>query len=452
MHDLGAHLSALYALPFAGLLLCVAIMPLVAGHFWEHHLGKIAGFWAACVLIPLAVLEDPYIALFQFAHTAVLEYMPFVILILGLYTAAGGLVVEGAVAGNPSRNTGLLAAGSILASVVGTTGASMVLIRPLLRGISKRKHQTHTVMFFIFLVSNIGGSLTPIGDPPLFLGFLHGVEFFWPTQHLLPPMALCTLVLLALYYAVDSYFWQKETRIAPVPIPMGGVILRGPVNALFLMAIVGAVIVSGVVKDHSGITLLHAPGGHEAGGHDLVLTWVQLGRDGFILGVAWLSLRFTQPALREWNGFSWGPVSEVARLFAGIFVCLIPIILILNAGSAGHMGWLIEAVNSPARYFWVTGALSSFLDNAPTYLLFFNVAGGDPAVPSLMTDRAPILVAISCGAVFMGANSYIGNAPNFLVRNIAAENDVPMPTFFGYLAWSGGILIPLFVLVTLVFF
>ena len=443
-------LSPIWALPFFGLLLSIAILPLAAAHFWEKHLGKIAAGWALVFWLPFAATVDGPMAFSSLLHTFFLDYLPFLVLVFGLYVTAGGLLVGGSLAGSPKRTTILLAVGAFLASVVGTTGASMVMIRPLTRGLFHRKYKAHSVVFFIFLVSNIGGSLTPIGDPPLFLGFLKGVPFFWTTVHLLPMMLFSTAILCALHYAIDSWYWRKECKLAGGSIDIGRepFQIQGNTNLLYLAGIVGAVVVSGLLRDqHAGLTLLPESA---SAPHGLHLTWVGLARDAFILAMAWLSLRTTSTEVREANNFTWGPVVEVAKLFGGIFVCLIPILFILNQGEHGAFGWVLSSVTTPAQYFWVTGALSSFLDNAPTYLLFFAVAGGDPAV--LTTTLAPILAAISAGAVFMGANSYIGNAPNFLVRNIAEENGVKMPSFFGYMAWSAAILIPLFVLLTILFF
>lgn len=438
---------ALGVLPFVGLLLSIAIFPLAAARFWEHHLGKITVFWALLAWIPSALGDGGPTAFASLVHTALVEYMPFLILVGGLYTVAGGILVKGNLTGTPGRTTVFLGIGAFLASLLGTTGASIVLIRPFLRGLQNRTLKVHSVVFFIFLVSNIGGSLTPIGDPPLFLGFLQGVPFFW-TLHALPPMLLCTLTLLALHFAIDRIQWKKELAKGAIePTPHLGFGLQGSLNVVLLLGIVGSVIVSGLLSGfEGGLTLIR----HE--GHDVHLTWVSLGRDLSILALAFLSIKFTNPDIREANSFSWGPVEEVAKLFAGIFVTLIPLMALLHQGVEGPLGWLLEAVRSPAHYFWAAGALSSFLDNAPTYLLFFNVAGGKGALAHLLDAGAQTLLAVSCGAVFMGANSYIGNAPNFLVRNISEESGVKMPSFFGYLGWSCAILLPLFALVTVVFF
>lgn len=448
-------LSLWYCLPFAGLLLSIALVPLGAPRFWEHHLGKVAAAWAAAFWLPFAVLHHGPLAFYHLLHIALLDYLPFLVIIFSLYTVAGGIVVEGRAAGTPTSNTLFLLVASLLASLIGTTGASMVMIRPLLRDNASRVRRVHQIVFFIFLVSNIGGALTPLGDPPLFLGFLHGVRFFW-TLHNWQPVVFLTVSLLAIFFAIDTWLLRKETPF--VHPPSGPIRVRGGVNILFLLGIVLAVIVSGLLgHDLRGLTLLYAPSvagpaAAEPGlEHAVHLTWVNLARDAFILLMAWCSLRFTPLALREENRFTWSAVTEVAKLFAGIFVTIIPAILILKEGSAGSLGWLVDSIRTPAQYFWATGALSSFLDNAPTYLIFFNSAGGSDVVDQLMSEKS-ILMAVSCGAVFMGANSYIGNAPNFLVRNLAEEGGVKMPSFFGYMLWSGAILLPLFAIATWLFF
>jgi Na+/H+ antiporter NhaD/arsenite permease-like protein len=339
--------------------------------------------------------------------------------------------------------------GTVLASWMGTTGAAMLLIRPFLRANNYRKNRTFMVVFFIFLVANVGGSLTPLGDPPLFLGFLHGVSFFW-TFKIMPHMLLVVIILLVIYFMMDTYFYRKEG--SPVPDDQGGkepLKLEGAHNFIFLAGVVGAVLMSGIVNWGEVNTL---------GVHRAVQDWV---RDGLLVLMGVLSLVTTKRALREDNEFTWFPIIEVAYLFIGIFITMIPCLLILKAGSQGELAFLINFVTQPMHYFWVTGALSSFLDNAPTYLTFFNTAIGSfysgateaQAVPLLMTENAIYLKAISAGAVFFGACSYIGNAPNFMVRSISEEAGTPMPSFFGYMVkYSLLLLIPTFVIVTLVFF
>lgn len=440
----GASLGLTWALPFAGILLSIALFPLLAHHAWEHHQGKIAAFWGLLVLLPMALLMGPGTAIQALAHTAFLEYIPFILLLLALFTVAGGILVRGNLHGSPGVNTVLLAIGTVLASFIGTTGASMVMIRPVLRANDDRLHNVHVIVFFIFLVSNIGGSLTPLGDPPLFLGFLRGVDFFWTTTHLLPETLFVAGILLALFFAIDTLIYRKEGHIRPDPTPDTNLSLAGGVNFLLIFVIIGAILVSATV-DMGRITLI----GTEIEVANAV-------RDVVMIVVTLVSLAMTPKADRVENGFSWGPILEVAKLFAGIFITIIPVLAMLKAGANGPFAPLVALVSNPdgtannAAYFWLTGGLSSFLDNAPTYLVFFELAGGNPQ--QLMTTGALTLAAISAGAVFMGANSYIGNAPNFMVYAIAREGGVKMPSFFGYLLWSGAILLPVFLLATLLFF
>lgn len=443
----GAALGIVWVVPFVGMLLSIALMPLLMPSLWHHHFGKISAAWALAFLIPFATVFGFEIATYEFVHTLLLEYIPFIILLTALFTVAGGVRLTGSLVGTPVANTIGLGIGTVLASIMGTTGASMLLIRPLLRANEHRRYKVHTVIFFIFLVSNIGGSLTPLGDPPLFLGFLKGVDFFWPTTHLLPQMAFASVVLLLGYLVLDLILHRREPggshnlRDVEVGEPLR---LEGAVNLLLLVAIVGAVLLSGVWDSGIAITIHHV---------DVPLQTIV--SQGLLIMITLLSLKLTRNESRTANGFTWGPMIEVAKLFAAIFLTIIPAIAILRSGTNGALGFVIEAVNrggtpDPAAYFWATGLLSSFLDNAPTYLIFYNTAGGDAAV--LMGELALTLTAISAGAVFMGANSYIGNAPNFMVKAIAEERGVAMPSFFGYMGWSFGILIPLFALITWIFY
>ena len=439
----GAELGLLWVLPFAGILLSIALFPLTAPTFWHHHFGKVASFWAACFIVPFTLVFGPQLALFELLHTGLLEYVPFIILLGSLFTVAGGVRVTGSLRGTPLVNTIMLLIGTAIASWMGTTGAAMLLIRPLLRANERRRFRVHTVVFFIFLVANIGGSLTPLGDPPLFLGFLKGVPFFWPTAQMFVPMVLLAVALLTIYYVLDSYIYRQEEPLPPEP---GGTRLglEGGINILLLGGIVGGVLLSGVWRPGIEFAVYHV----EVELQNLV-------RDGLLISIAMLSLRLTSGESRRLNGFSWFPILEVAKLFAGIFVTIIPAIAILRAGTAGALEPIVSAVSADGEpvqymYFWLTGILSSFLDNAPTYLVFFNTAGGDAEV--LTGPLQSTLLAISAGAVFMGANTYIGNAPNFMVRAIAQEQGVPMPSFFGYMVWSGIFLMPLFVVMTFIFF
>ena len=442
----GSRLSLLWALPFVGMLLSIALFPLLASRFWEHHFGKVAAFWAATLLLPCAAKFGFLTTATEVAHTAALEYFPFIILLFSLFVVAGGIRLVGNLAGNPATNTAILGIGTIAASLVGTTGASMLLIRPLIIANQHRHHNAHVFVFFIFLVANIGGSLTPLGDPPLFLGFLKGVDFLWTVTAMFPPMALASIILLALFYLIDRYHWRNEGAKKPASHALRRMKIEGLHNVVYLLGIVVAVLFSGIWKSDISLPL----------GFGIEVPLEGLIRDLVLLLLGYLSWRTTRKTIRIENAFTWTPIQEVGFLFAAIFVTIIPVLAILRAGKDGALAPLLSLVTASdgrpidAAYFWLAGGLSSFLDNAPTYLVFFNLAGGD--AQTLMGPLFKTLLAISAGAVFMGANTYIGNAPNFMVKSICEERGIRMPGFFGYMAWSGGILLPLFALLTLVFF
>ncbi len=440
----GAELSVAWAIPFIGILLSIALMPLFAAHLWHEHYGKIAAMWAVLFLLPFALVFGLDAAWYEFNHVLVLEYIPFIALLLALYTAGGGVLLKGTLVGTPMTNTTLLAIGTVLASVMGTTGAAMLLIRPVLRANAFRRQKTHTFVFFIFLVANIGGSLTPVGDPPLYLGFLRGVSFFWPTTHLFGEFLVCAVVLLAVYWVLDTLAWKREKPVPPVTGAREPLRIEGAVNVALVVAIVAVVVAMGYVKLGTMYVL----------GQSIEVERV-IGCALFF-AITGLSVLLTSSKLREENGFAWGAILEVAKLFAAIFLTMAPVLSILRAGVDGAAAPLVAMISDsngqpvPWIYFWMTGVLSSFLDNAPTYIVFFELAGGNPV--QLMTQGALTLAAISCGAVFMGANSYIGNAPNFMVKAIVEENGIRMPSFFAYVGWACVFLLPLFVLVTFLFF
>lgn len=441
----GDSMSLLWAIPFAGILLSIATGPLFFPHFWEHHYGKIAAFWAVLVVVPLTLGFGFSTALGAVLHTMLLEYMSFIILLFALFTISGGILVAGNIHGTPLVNTGLLLIGAIMASIVGTTGASMILIRPTIRANDGRKHNAHVIIFFIFLVSNIGGSLTPLGDPPLFLGFLRGVDFFWTTTHMLPSATFIVVILLAVFYLLDTMLYRREGEMRVIdPTPDSRVRIRGLINAPLLGGVIAAILMSGIWDP--GVTFMV---------HGIELELQNLLRDAIIVVLAFVSLAVSRQEFRDANGFNWEPIREVAKLFAGIFICIIPVIAILQAGLDGAFAPLVSLVTGAAgqpdnvAYFWLTGTLSGFLDNAPTYLVFFEMAGGNPQ--ELMTVLAPTLTAISAGAVYMGALTYIGNAPNFMVYAIARSQGIAMPSFFGYILWSVAILVPVFILATFIF-
>ena len=443
----GRQLSALWGLPFVGILLSIAVWPLAGPHFWHHHFGKIAAAWSLAFLLPFAAVFGAHAALAGLVHALVAEYIPFILLLTALFTVSGGIYIRGNLHGTPRLNTAILAIGAVLASFMGTTGASMLLIRPLIRANDNRPGCAHVVVFFIFIVSNIGGSLTPLGDPPLFLGFLKGVDFFWTLQAIFPETLFLLAALLVLFFILDNwYYHRREETLQRDPTPdTRSIGFDGKINFLLLGAVIALVLLSGFWKSPVSFNI----SGTEVGLPGIV-------RDLGLIGVALLSLAFTPRKVHDDNQFGWAPMQEVAKLFAGIFLTIVPVIAMLKAGVNGPFGAIVSAVTrpdgspDPAMYFWATGILSSFLDNAPTYLVFFNTAGGDPAV--LMTTLAPTLAAISAGAVFMGANTYIGNAPNLMVKAIAEDRGVNMPSFFGYMLWSVGILIPLLVVMTFIWF
>jgi Na+/H+ antiporter NhaD/arsenite permease-like protein len=437
-------------LPFAVYLLAIALVPLFAGHFWESNRNKlgVATLASLPVLVYLLGVETangPHWLL----HSAK-EYVAFIALLGALFVISGGIHLRGSLAGTPIVNTGVLGLGAVLASFIGTTGASMLLIRPLLRANAARERKVHIVVFFIFIVSNGGGMLTPLGDPPLFLGFLRGVPFLW-TFRLFGPWLLVNAALLAIFNALDQIVLNREERERPgaqleevqrVPVPLR---IEGGRNFVWLAGVLALIFAIGSFGKS-----------HLCADED-VLAAVQVA--GMLL-LTLLSLATTPQETRVANGFGWAPIAEVAAIFAGIFVTMIPALRLLEARGA-QLG-----VHSAWRFFWASGILSSFLDNAPTYLTFASLAvatvndanpgaglradalGGLLAYP----EGALYLTAISCGAVFMGANTYIGNGPNFMVKAIAESAGVRMPSFLGYMAWSGVVLVPLFAVVTFVFF
>ena len=436
-----------WGLPFIGILLSIALLPLWAPHFWHRHFGKVAAGWALAFLLPFAGVFGIDVAWGHLVHALLAEYLPFIILLTALFTVSGGIHVRGNLHGSAALNTALLALGGVLASFMGTTGASMLLIRPLIRANDNRRHVAHVVIFFIFIVSNAGGALTPLGDPPLFLGFLKGVDFFWTARHLWAETLFLVGALLVIFYLLDSWFFHKREEILPLdPTPDARPIgVDGGFNFALLGMVVALVLMSGLwqsskVWDIAG-TAVGLPG---------------LVRDLGLVLVTLVSLRLTPEQVHADNHFDWAPMQEVAKLFAGIFLTIVPVMAMLRAGEQGPFGVVLAAVThadgepDPAMYFWMTGLLSAFLDNAPTYLVFFNAAGGD--VRALTSTWAPTLAAISAGAVFMGACTYIGNAPNLMVKAMAEARGVKMPGFMGYMLWSGGILLPLFVLITLIWF
>ncbi len=445
-HVDGTTLSILWTIPFAGILLSIAVMPLVAPHFWHNNFGKVSFFWALTFVMPFLIKQGLSVTLYEVLHIVLLDYIPFIILLLSLFTISGGIRLKGTLVGTPLLNLIIILIGTILASWMGTTGAAMLLIRPLIRANQHREHKVHVIVFFIFLVANIGGSLTPLGDPPLFLGFLKGVDFFWTTTAMIKPMLFMVVSLLLIFFFLDSKFYNMEDHSKKPSVEKNEKLgIEGSINFLFLLGVIVAVLMSGIWNPHISFTV-----------YNVELTLPNLLRDILLLTLTTLSWKFTLKSLRYENQFTWFPIQEVAKLFAAIFITIIPAIAILRAGTEGALSAIINSVSSNGEpvnymYFWATGILSSFLDNAPTYLVFFNTAGGNAI--ELMGPLHNTLLAISAGAVFMGANTYIGNAPNFMVKSIAEEQNISMPSFFGYMIkYSMPILIPLYILVTFIFF
>ena len=439
-------------IPFAGLLLCIAIMPLVKGEWWEAHQPLVVALWIIVLVIPFAVLYGVGDTVETVLECTVNDYLTFIILLFGLFCVSGNITMEGDFAGSPRINVGLLAIGTLLASCIGTTGASMLMVRPVIKMNSWRRRKSHIMIFFIFMVSNMGGCLTPIGDPPLLMGFMRGVPFFW-SLHLFPVLLFNMVILLFIFYHLDKRNYRKdiaEGRKPDISKPGTEFRIDGLHNIIFLIMIVAAVILSGVLP---GMSAFQDAAGNVRGIHifgEVSLSFPSLIEIVLILLAAFLSFKTTKKEIRTRNHFTWGAIQEVAVLFIGIFITMQPALMLLKAVGP-NLG-----LTEPAQMFWATGALSSFLDNTPTYLVFLTTAGTLGFTSGISTTLGTLpekmLSAISCGAVFMGANTYIGNAPNFMVKSISDENGVNMPSFFGYMLWSVSILIPVFIIDMLVFF
>ena len=478
-HLIGEGLAIFWVIPFVGILLSIAVMPLVALEFWHHNFGKISLFWAVSLIVPFLIHQGIEITIYELLHVGLLEYVPFIILLLSLFTISGGVMLKGTLVGTPLLNTIIIFIGTALASWMGTTGAAMLLIRPLIRANEQRKNKVHIIVFFIFLVANIGGSLTPLGDPPLFLGFLKGVSFFWTTSAMFAPMLFMVVSLLLIFFGVDTYLYGKEEDIKVDTANNQKLGLEGSFNLLLLAGVVFGVLLSGFWKPGITYEIYHVH-----------LELQNIIRDFLLLLLTYASWTLTSKEIRKANEYTWFPIIEVGKLFAGIFVTIIPAIAILKAGTKGALAKIVSSVSTSTgepinyMYFWLTGILSSFLDNAPTYLVFFNTSGGSDRVrdvvfnskdynpdsiplndlmntgqyvnlfpEALMNEFSTTLLAISAGAVFMGANTYIGNAPNFMVKSISESSGIKMPSFFGYFfKWAVPILMPLFIIITYLFF
>lgn len=452
---LGDQLPIWSIIPFVGMLLSIAIFPLVKGEWWEKNQLWVALFWAAVFIVPFFIAFGAHITIYELIHTVALDYFPFLLLLIALYAAAGGIVIRGSIVGTPKVNVAILAIGAVLASVIGTTGAAMVLIRPLIRANEWRKRKMHSVIFFIFLVCNVGGSLTPLGDPPLFMGYLRGVPFFWCLTHLWPIWIFTVALILVIYFFFENSRYKKDLAdgcVQPESHSAHKIEIDGLINIAFIVLILIGTYSSGFLAGLD--TFLNADGSvkgitlftHE--GEAAIATYPNIIKDIIYIIAIILSMKFTKKELREENNFNWGAMEEVAKLFIGIFITMIPALAILEAKGAAL------GLEHEWQFFWSTGILSGFLDNTPTYLVFLTTACslGLPGIEtSIGSVPAELLIAVSAGAVFMGALSYIGNAPNFMVKSIAEEYNVKMPSFFGYMKWSFGILVPIFLIVTVIF-
>lgn len=439
-------------IPFAGLLLCIALLPLIRPKWWEEHQGLVSAAWIAAMAVTFCLVYGAGKTAETVLECIVNDYLTFIVLLFGLFCVSGNITMEGDFAGSPRVNVGLLAMGTLLASCIGTTGASMLMVRPVIKMNAWRKRKKHIMVFFIFMVSNMGGCLTPIGDPPLLMGFMRGVPFFWSLK-LLPVLLLNMVILLFVFYHLDKRAYRKDIaqgRKPDISKPYTEFRIDGMHNLLFIVMIVAAVILSGLLPTTAAF---QDAAGNVRGIHllgEVVFTYPAMIEIALILLAAFLSFRTTRKSIRKRNHFTWGPIREVAVLFIGIFITMQPALMLLKTVGPSL------GISQPWQMFWSTGLLSSFLDNTPTYLVFLTTAGtlgftGGIAT-SLGTVPAGVLAAISCGAVFMGANTYIGNAPNFMVKSISEENGVLMPSFFGYILWSAVFLVPVFLIDTIAFF
>lgn len=429
----------IWGAPFALLLLSIAVLPLIVPRFWHRRMGVVGLGWTLALVVPLAAAHGVPTAAAEVWHAMLLEYLPFVILLVALFTVGGGILLEGGPWGTPWGNAALLAIGTVLAGVMGTTGVSMVLIHPLLRANAHRRRKVHLVVFFILLCANAGGATSPLGDPPLYIGFLRGVPFDWPLRALALPLLVLSAMLLAAFLIIDTQLARSDSP----PPARQRLRLRGWANVALLGVVVASVLTQGLV--HPGRVILAGQG----------IDIERLAGMAVLALVTLVSLRITPRAVREGNLFSWAPMAEVAKLFAAIFITIAPVLEMLAAGRDGPLAELAALTErngtpAPLAYFWVAGLLSAFLDNAPTYLVFFQMAGDDAG--RLTGDLAPVLRALSAGAVFFGALTYIGNAPNMMLRSIAAHRGIRMPGFFGYMLWSAALLGPAFLVLSLLFF
>lgn len=430
----------IWAAPFLGVLLSIAILPALAPRFWHRHMASVGLFWIAVLLVPWAMVNGPGRAVGLAWAAILIEYLPFVTLLAALYAAGGGVLIRGGPAGTPGGNTILLGCGTALGVVMGQAGAAMVMINPLLHANAHRTRKVHLPLFLILLIGNASGALTPLGNPPLYLGFLEGVPFFWTTRHLWRPLLTLSACMLATFYLLDRALARSDP---PCP-PKRRLRVRGWGNAVLILLTGATVLAQGIV-DAGRVTLAGQP-----------VAVMRIGAVGVFVAITAVSARFTPRSIRRANDFAWGPMVEVAELFLAIFITIAPVLQMLHAGVNGPFAPVLRLTESaageprPTAYFWLAGLLSAFLDNAPTYLVFFNMASLNPA--NLGAEQVRTLAALSAGAVFCGGLTYIGNAPNMMIRGVAAHRGVRMPGFFAFMLLAACVALPVFVLLTVLFF
>ncbi|GHU11432.1 sodium:proton antiporter [Alphaproteobacteria bacterium] len=430
--------SAIWSVPFLGIILSMSFLPLLCPKFWHKYASFVPAFWASVYLISVACVFGASKIFVATLEPILVHYIPFIALIAALYITSGGIFIDFPRGRGPLFNVCFLLVGSLVAGWIGTTGAATLLIRPFLRANIGRKYKTHLLIFFIFLIANIGGAATPLGDPPLFIGFLEGIDFFWFIKNLYGILFSTIIVLCAIFFAIDCWLYKKETENHEIKQNDKRFVFKGTKN-LFLLGLILLTVI-----------FCNFDGDFEILGEKF--RYSSLIRNTLLMIISLISLKITTKEIRERNHFSFAPIREVSELFAGIFITVIPIIHILHQGSAGEFAWIFNWISPtgafiPNRCFWASGLLSSTLDNAPTFLIFFHLVSGNAA--ELMTAKASILTAISVSTVFMGALTYIGNAPNLMVKSIAKKYNVKAPSFIGYMLWSIGILVPIFFIISL---
>ena len=431
--------SMLWGVPFFGIILSMSFLPLISPKFWEKYSGYVPLGWTLLYLTAIGFSFGIAEVGKAFAKPLIDDYVSFIVQIATLYIVAGGIYINFPSGKGPAFNTIFLFFGAILAGWIGTTGASMLLIRPFLRVNTKRQHKVHLMIFFILLVANIGGAATPLGDPPLFIGFLKGIDFFWFIRHLYPILFGTIATLCAMFYAIDTYLFKKETGHFDISQDDASFSIKGIKNLLLLMLILLVVI------------LCQFPEKFSLFGDEYLYS--SLIRNCLLIGIAACSIKITHKNIREANGFTLAPIREIAEFFIAMFVTVSPLLVILAQGKDGAFAPIFEWIAPNGTYslikcFWVSGLLSSFLDNAPTFLVLFHLTSGN--AQELMTVKSAILSAFSISTVFMGALTYIGNAPNLMIRSISESYGIKVPSFLGYIKWSAGILIPIFIIISVV--